>query len=38
MGSVLYAPALPNQLLADAEAASVTTRVDAKENLILSGG
>jgi hypothetical protein len=37
-GFVLYAPVLPNQLLAVAEAASVSTRVDARENFILSGG
>ena len=35
--SVLYAPALPNQLLAVAEAASVTTRVDARVNLMIGG-
>mgnify|MGYP006877415075 CR=1 FL=1 len=34
-GYVLYAPAPPNQLLAVAEAASVTTRVEVRENLMM---
>jgi hypothetical protein len=36
-GCLLYAPALPNQLLAVAVAASVTTRVDVRENLMMCG-
>jgi hypothetical protein len=34
-GTSLYAPVFPNQLLAVACAASDTTRVDARENLML---
>jgi hypothetical protein len=34
---LLYAPALPNQLLAVAVAASDATRVDVRENLMMCG-